>query len=87
MVGPGATSPMAALNAPGAMLPVSTSPSLKTTRWVTVSTLCQTTVWPGGTVAGFGENDCAPLMPMTSITTAPAGGAAEPVGADGDVLP
>jgi hypothetical protein len=54
---------------------------------VTVSTLCQETTWPAATVDGFGENDCAPLMPMTVMTIAPAGGADEPVGSLGDEAP
>jgi hypothetical protein len=45
--------------------------------------LCQATVWPGGTVAGFGENDCAPFSRTTLIVMAPAGGAAVPVGLPG----
>jgi hypothetical protein len=51
-------------------LPVSSDPSFRTTRWVTLSTLRQTTVCPAGNVAGFGEKDCAPLTPTTSIVTA-----------------
>src|SRR4030095_2003050 len=66
------------------MLAVSSSPSLNTTRCVTVSTLCQTTILSAGIVAGFGENDCAPLMPTTVMTTAPAGGVGESVGPLGD---
>src|SRR5204863_851250 len=36
-----------------------------------VSTLCHTTIWPDGRVAGLGENDCAPLMATTLIVTTP----------------
>jgi len=35
--------------------------------------LCQTTVRPVGTVAGFGENDGMPLMSTMSIVIAPVG--------------
>jgi hypothetical protein len=63
---------MGELAAPGAMSPVSTDPSFNTTRWVIVSTLCQTTICPAGSVAGFGENDCAPLTATTLIVTTPA---------------
>ena len=71
----------------GAILPVSREPSFSTTRCVTVSTLCQTTVWPAGTVsAGFGENDWAPFSRTTLMTVAPAGGAVVPVGLVSDEL-
>jgi hypothetical protein len=30
------------------------------------------TIWPVGSVAGFGENDCAPLTATTLIVTTPA---------------
>src|ERR1041385_425113 len=88
--GPTALSVIGALNAPGAILPVSRLPSFSTTRCVTVSTLCQTTIWPAGTVAGFGENDCAPFSRTTSMTVAPTGaltgGAGVAVGLVGDEL-
>jgi hypothetical protein len=38
---------------------------------VTVSTFRHTTVCPDGTVAGFGENDCAPFFATTLIVTTP----------------
>jgi hypothetical protein len=77
-----------ALKAPGAMFPVSSSPSSSTTRCVVVSRLCQTTVCPTGTVDGFGENDCAPLMPRILIVIAPGGGADGLMfGVVGDTLP
>src|SRR5882672_11082287 len=60
---------MCALNAPGSRLPVSNDRSSRTTRCMIVSTLCQTTVWPTGIVAGFGENDWDPLTATTSIMT------------------
>jgi len=44
-----------------------------------LSMLCHTTIWPAGSVAGFGENDWAPLMPTTSIVTT-LGGAGVGVG-------
>jgi hypothetical protein len=52
-------------------LPVSTDPSFKTTRWVVLLALCQTTIWPAGSVAGLGENDCAPLIATTLMVTTP----------------
>jgi hypothetical protein len=36
-----------------------------------LSTLCHTTIWPAGRLAGFGENDCAPLTPTTLMVTIP----------------
>src|SRR6266542_119797 len=59
------------LDAAGARSPVSTDRSFKTTRCVVLLTLCQTTIWPAGKVAGFGENDCAPLMATTLMVTTP----------------
>jgi len=59
------------LDAPGVRSPVSSDPLFKTTRCVMPSTLCQTTIWPAGNVAGFGENDCAPLSRTMSIVTMP----------------
>src|SRR3954469_23224517 len=56
------------------MLPVSSRPSLSTTRCVTESTLCHTTRCRGGTVAGFGENERTPSLPTTSIVIASADG-------------
>src|SRR5262245_5117990 len=50
-----------------------------------LSILCQTTVWPGGSVAGFGENDRAPLTPTTLIVTVPVGGGGVGVGAGAGV--
>jgi hypothetical protein len=47
---------------------------------VTLSTLRQTTVWPAGKVAGFGEKDCAPLVATTLIVTTPLGGVGVVVG-------
>jgi hypothetical protein len=38
---------------------------------------------PAGTVAGFGEKDCAPLMPTTLIVIASGGGVDEPLGVVG----
>src|SRR3954463_1710700 len=64
---------IAALDAPGARSPVSTEPSFSTTWWVMLSTLCQTTICPAGTVAGFGEKDCAPFTASTLIVTTPEG--------------
>src|SRR5258708_6849882 len=52
------------------MFPLSSSPSFKTTRWVIESTLCHTTSCPAGTLEGFGEKDCAPLIATTLMTTA-----------------
>src|ERR1700737_286083 len=68
---PAAATAIDALEAPGARLPVSTDPSFRTTRWVMVSTLCHTIFWPAGSVAGFGENDCAPLTETTLMVTTP----------------
>jgi hypothetical protein len=65
---------MGALDAPGARLPVSMVPSFNTTRCVTLSMLCHTTFWPAGNVAGFGENDCAPLIATTLTVTTPSDG-------------
>jgi hypothetical protein len=56
------------------MLPVSSWLSFSTTRWIVVSMLCHTTVAPGGTVAGFGENDWLPFSLTTLIVIASAGG-------------
>jgi hypothetical protein len=39
------------------------------------------TIWPAGNVAGLGEKDCAPLIPMTLIVTVPLGGVGVGVGA------
>ena len=50
---------------------MSTDPSFRTTRWVVLLTLCQTTIWPAGSVAGLGENDCAPLIATTLMVTMP----------------
>jgi hypothetical protein len=33
--------------------------------------LCQTTICPGGKVAGFGEKDCAPFTATTLMVTTP----------------
>src|SRR6188472_1329661 len=74
------------LNAPGARFPVSSLPSLSTTRCVVVSMLCQMTVCPAGTVAGFGENDWLPFSRTTLMVIAPAG-AGVLLGAEGDELP
>jgi hypothetical protein len=38
--------------------------------------LCHTTIWPAGSVAGFGEKDCAPLIPTTLMVTTPPGAGA-----------
>jgi hypothetical protein len=57
------------LDAPGARLPVSTDPLSRTTRCVMLSMLCHTTWTPAGSVAGFGENDCAPLIATTLTVT------------------
>ena len=62
------------LDPPGAISPVSSDPSFKTTRCVMLSTFCHTTVCPAGKAAGFGEKDCAPLMATTLIVTIPLGG-------------
>jgi hypothetical protein len=45
-----------------------------------VSTLWQTTIWPAGSVAGFGENDCAPFIATTLIVTTPTPAGLEGVG-------
>src|SRR5262245_48336373 len=74
------------LNAPGARFPVSSLPSLSTTRCVVVSMLCHTTVCPVGTVAGFGENDWLPFSRTTLMVIAAAGGGVS-LGADGDEVP
>src|SRR5207245_9372516 len=66
-------SSMGGLEAPGARIPVSSVPSLSTTRWAMVSTLCHTILWPEGRLAGLGENDCAPLTATTLTMTAPEG--------------
>jgi hypothetical protein len=36
--------------------------------------LCHTTIWPAGSVAGFGEKDCAPFSRTTLIVTTPLDG-------------
>src|ERR1700730_15467456 len=36
-----------------------------------VSPLCHTIIWPAGRLAGFGENDRAPLTPTTLTVTTP----------------
>jgi hypothetical protein len=69
-------------NLPGVQFVVVEYPPL-----LIVSTLCHTTVCPGGTVAGFGENDWLPLMPTTLIVIAPAGGADGLLGLVGDESP
>src|SRR6185295_16552100 len=70
------------LNDPAARSPVSTDRSLNTTRWVMVSTLCHTIIWPAGRLAGFGENDSAPFTPTTLTVTVPGvlGGGVEATG-------
>ena len=50
---------------------MSTDRSFSTTRCVVLLTLCHTTICPGGSVAGLGENDCAPLIATTLIVTTP----------------
>ena len=41
---------------------------------MTLSMLCHTTIWPAGSVAGFGEKDCAPFSRTTLIVTTPLDG-------------
>src|ERR1700687_5974774 len=48
-----------------------------------LSTLCHTIIWPAGRVAGFGENDNAPLMPTTLTVTTPDVLGLDGVGAPG----
>src|SRR5882672_12082381 len=67
--GPTVPSTVGELKTPGSRFPVSTDRSFNTTRCVTLSTLCHTTICPAGTVAGFGVNDCAPLIATTLIVT------------------
>ena len=55
----------------GEPLTLESLPPASTTRWVVMSALCHTTIWPDGRVAGLGENDCAPLMATTLIVTTP----------------
>jgi len=46
--------------------------------------LCQMIVWPAGRVAGFGENESAPLMPTTlTVTTSDGLGVVVGVGVVG----
>ena len=66
---------------------MSTDPSLNTTWWVMLSTLCHTIIWPAGRVAGFGENDSAPLMPTTLTVTTPDVLAIDEVGVTGFGFP
>ena len=64
-------------DAPGAIVPVSTDPSSRTTRCATTSAFMKTTVCPTAQVAGFGEKDNAPFTPVIVIVTTlaePAGG-------------
>src|SRR4029450_4951792 len=42
--------------------------------------LCHTTIWPAGSVAGFGEKDCAPFSRTTLIVTTPLGDVGTGVG-------
>lgn len=51
------------------MIPVSTVPSLRTTRWGIESLFLKTTIWPPA-LAGFGENDCEPLRDVMLIVRA-----------------
>src|SRR4030095_9639570 len=69
--GPATSIGMGPLEAPGRRSPVSTDPSFSTTWWVTLSTLCHTIICPAGSMAGFGENDCAPLIATTLTFTTP----------------
>jgi hypothetical protein len=48
-----------------------------------MSTFCHTTIWPAGSVAGFGENDCAPLIATTLTVTTPLEVTGVGVGVDG----
>src|SRR6185436_10551331 len=74
----------ARLVAPGAMSPVSSEPSLSTTRCVTESLFLNTTVRPPR-AAGFGENACVPFCPLIAIVVAVA--LPPPEGAVGVELP
>src|SRR5687768_10984556 len=67
------------LDAPAARSPVSSDPLFNTTRCVMPSTLRQTTIWPAGNVAGFGEKDCEPLSRTMLMVTTPF----DAVGVDG----
>jgi hypothetical protein len=66
------------LVAPGAISPVSTEPSFKTTRCMTESLFLNTTVWPPS-AAGLGENAWAPFCPTIEMVAAegPEGAAGE----------
>jgi hypothetical protein len=55
---------------PGAMSPVSTLPSFRTTRCATVSLFLNTTCWPAN-AAGFGLNACVPFWLAMMIVGAP----------------
>src|SRR5579884_3565493 len=71
---------------PGGLSPVSTDPSFRTTRWVTVSLFLKTTDCPP-TAAGLGENDWLPFWP-TMVIVATFDGGADAVGVAGfDDLP
>src|SRR5581483_2226373 len=69
------------LVAPGAMSPVSTVPSFRTTRCVTRSLFLNTTDCPP-TAAGLGENDWLPFWP-TMVIVATFDGGADDVGVAG----
>jgi hypothetical protein len=56
------------LVAPGAMSPVSSAPSFNLTRCTTVSLFLNVTIIPPK-LAGFGENDRAPLLPVIEMAT------------------
>jgi cytochrome c5 len=70
----------AVLEAPGAIFPVSSEPSFRTTRWTTLSAFLKTTICPPA-VAGLGENDCAPFWRVTVIVNDVAAGEGD-VGVD-----
>jgi hypothetical protein len=71
------------LVAPGAMSPVSSDPLFNATRCLTLSMLRQTTIWPAGSVAGFGEKDRAPSWRTMSMVTTPFEGVGVGVGVTG----
>ena len=84
---PAAGIAMAALAAPGAMLPVSNVPSLLTIRWTTESALVHTAVWLEDAVTGFGLNDVLPRCPTMFTCPAAAGGGVGPGFGPGSLYP
>jgi hypothetical protein len=75
------------LVAPGAMVPVSNADPSAVAVWGIVSPLCHATVCPTFSVAGFGENELLPFMPLMVIVIAPVAGleVGGSVAGDGDV--